>query len=341
MRTFGLLVVATLVAFVLLASGCGLGGHSEGQLGHASFAWQECFLGCSVTDNPMAAGGAHAEISVSLANGYSFNQVRSSNQSVATAAVGGSNGLDLVVDSGAPGQTQLQLIDAAGKLVDQVTITVTQTAKLAITQGWVGAAPLVLEGSTQTFHVTTDDANGHTLVGTGSVTFELTGPLQHADSIVFGDSYAFSGSAGVGHGHRARRGDLAGAADHRRAARRAHRRHRHGAAEHERLDRRLCQRRRRRQHDDGRGVRRAVRLDHRQSIGGRAVAVGGDARERGQDEHEAQARQRRHLQRHVHHRRRFDHRQPAPLDILSRARRKVAKGRVARRSLWRRAGGHP
>jgi len=198
MRTLGLLVVATLAAFAMLASGCGLGGHSEGQLGHASFAWTECLFGCSVTDNPMAAGGAHAEISVSLASGYHFNQVRSSNESVATAAIGGSNGLDLVVNSAAPGQTQLQLLDAGGKLVDQVTVTVTATAKLALTQGWSGTAPLVLEGSTQTFHVTTEDANNHTLIGTGSVGFDLTDPLEHADTIVFGDSYAFSGHAGAG-----------------------------------------------------------------------------------------------------------------------------------------------
>ncbi len=198
MRTFGLLVAATLAAFAMLAAGCGLGGKSEGQIGHASFQWQECLFGCSVTDNPMAAGGARGEISVSLAAGYSFNQVRSSNQTVATAAVGGTNGLDLVVDSGAPGQTQLQLIDAGGKLVDQVTVTVTQTAKLAFTQGWSGAAPLVLEGSTQTFHVTTEDANNHTLIGTGSVAFAITDPLQPADAIVFGDSVAFSGHAGAG-----------------------------------------------------------------------------------------------------------------------------------------------
>lgn len=198
MRTLGLLVAGTLAAFAMLASGCGLGGKSEGQLGHASFQWQECLFGCSVTDNPMADGGARGEIAVSLAAGYSFNQVRSSNPSVATAAIGGTNGLDLVVNSAAPGQTQLELVDAHGKLVDQVTVTVTQTAKLAFTQGWTGAAPLVLEGSTQTFHVTTEAANNHTLIGTGSVSFELTDPLQHADTIVFGDSYAFTGQAGSG-----------------------------------------------------------------------------------------------------------------------------------------------
>ena len=198
MRTVGLLVVATLVAFALLAAGCGIGGKSEGQLGHASFAWEECFLGCSVADNPMAAGGAHAEISVSLANGFSFNQVRSSNPSVATAGIGGSSGLNLVLTSASPGQTQIQLIDNSGKLVDQVTVTVTQTAKLTIAQGWNGAAPIVAEGATETFHVTTVDANNHTLIGTGSVTFDVASPLQHQDSLVFGDSVAFSGQAGAG-----------------------------------------------------------------------------------------------------------------------------------------------
>jgi hypothetical protein len=195
MRTLGLLIAATVAAFTML--GC-FGSRSEGQLGHASFAWRECLLGCSVTDNPMAAGNARAQISVSLASGFTFNQVRSSNMAVASVALGGSNGLDIVVSSGAPGQTQVQLLDNSGKLVDQVTVTVTQTAKLNFTKGWTGAAPLVLEGSTQTFHVTTVDANNHTLIGTGSVAFVLTNPLQPADAIVFGDSYAFTGQAGAG-----------------------------------------------------------------------------------------------------------------------------------------------
>jgi hypothetical protein len=197
MRILGLLVAATLTAFAMLASGC-FGSRSEGQLGHASFAWQECLLGCSVTDNPMAAGGARGEIGVSLASGYSFNQVRSSNSAVASVALAGSNGLDIVINSAAPGQTQVQLVDVGGKVVDQVTVTVTQTAKLATTQGWTGAAPLVLEGSTQTLHVTTVDANNHTLIGTGSVTFEATAPLAHSDQLVFGDSFAFTGVAGAG-----------------------------------------------------------------------------------------------------------------------------------------------
>ena len=196
MRTFGLLVVASLAA-VLLVSGC-FGSRSEGQLGHASFAWQECFLGCSVTDNPMAAGGARAEMQHLARQRLQLQPVRSSNNAVATVSLGGSNGLDIEVQSGAPGQTQVQLLDAKGKLVDQVTVTVTATARLTITQGWTGTAPLVLEGSTQTFHVTTVDANNHTLVGTGAVTFALDDPLAAADTITFGDSIAFSGHAGAG-----------------------------------------------------------------------------------------------------------------------------------------------
>ncbi|MDB4970495.1 MAG: hypothetical protein JWN44_6184 [Myxococcales bacterium] len=197
MRILGLLVAAALAAFGMLAAGCG--SRSEGQLGHASFAWQECPFGCSVTDNPMAAGGARAEISVSLASGYSFQQIRSSDPTIAAFSVGGSsNGLAVSVQSGTPGRAQLQLIDAKGKLVDEITVTVTATAKLAMVKGWSGTAPLVLEGSTQLFHVTTKDANDHTLVGTGAVTFALTDPLRTTAAIVFGDMIGFTGAAGAG-----------------------------------------------------------------------------------------------------------------------------------------------
>jgi hypothetical protein len=196
MRTLGLLVAAVLAAFGMLAAGCGT--RSEGQLGHASFAWQECLFGCSVTDNPVAAGGARASISISLANGYSFQQIRSSNPAAATFALAGSSGLRVDVVSGTPGQAQLELIDAHGKLVDQVTVTVTATAKLAQQQGWAGTAPLVLEGSAQVFHVTTKDANNHTLIGTGAVSFTLTDPLAKNDALVFGDALGFTGQAGSG-----------------------------------------------------------------------------------------------------------------------------------------------
>jgi hypothetical protein len=152
-----------------------------------------------VTDNPLASGGARAEISVSLASGYTFQSIRSTSPGVASFTLGGSSsGLVVNVLSGTPGRTDLQLIDSRGKTVDQVTVTVTATAKLALNQGWSGAAPLVLEGSTQAFHVITKDANSHTLVGTGAVAFELTAPLRTSDAIVFGDSVGFTGQAGSG-----------------------------------------------------------------------------------------------------------------------------------------------
>jgi hypothetical protein len=147
----------------------------------------------------MAAGGANATISVALANGYSFSQVRSSNASVAQFAVGGgAGGLSVSAISGAAGTTQLQLIDYNGKLTDQVTVTVNTTAKLTTTKGWTGAAPLVLEGSTQIFHVTTVDAQGNTLLGTGSVAFDVAAPLEKAAAITFGDEQGFTGHAGAG-----------------------------------------------------------------------------------------------------------------------------------------------
>src|SRR5205823_14052249 len=108
------------------------------------------------------------------------------------------NGLDLSATSGAAGRTDLQLLDGKGKLVDQVTVVVTATARLTQTKGWPGAAPVVLDGSTQIFHVTTKDANDHTLIGTGSVHFDLADPLRSAEAITFGDAIGFSGHAGSG-----------------------------------------------------------------------------------------------------------------------------------------------
>ncbi|MCU1277873.1 MAG: hypothetical protein JWM53_1419, partial [bacterium] len=196
MRTVGLLVAATLAAFAMLTSGCF--ARSEGQLGHASFSYESCLFGCAVTSSAMAAGGATATIQVDLANGYSFSQVKSSNPAVAQFAVGGGAGLSVSATSAAAGTTQLQLVDYNGKLVDQVTVTVKTTAKLATTRGWQGAAPLVLEGSTQMFHVTTVDASGNTLIGTGSVAFDVTAPLEKAGILTFGDEQGFTGHAGAG-----------------------------------------------------------------------------------------------------------------------------------------------
>lgn len=199
MRILGLLLVAAIAALGMLAAGCV--SRSGGQLGHASFAYEECAFGCTVPDNPMAAGGAHAVINVTVDSGYTFSQVRSSNPgvadfSLASVTFGGGIGVDVV--SGTPGSADLELFDSHGKLVDQVTVTVAATAKLAYTQGWTGAAPLVLAGSTQYFHVTTQGTNGKTLIGTGAVQFDLAGPLHATGLYLGGDGQGFAGDPGAG-----------------------------------------------------------------------------------------------------------------------------------------------
>ena len=171
MRTVALLVVATLAAFAMLASGCF--ARSEGQLGHASFAWQECLFGCSVTDNPMAAAGAQADIAVSLANGYSFNQLRSSEprrRQLQPRRL--QRARRLRRSRPRPGRRSSSSSTAPASSSIRSPSPSPPRPSWPITQGWTGAAPLVLEGSTQTFHVTTEDANDHTLIGTGAVSFD-------------------------------------------------------------------------------------------------------------------------------------------------------------------------
>lgn len=197
MRVVILLVAATLVAVGML----GCFSRSEGQLGHASFSYEECLFGCTVGDNALAAGGATAVINVQLSAGYTFAQVRSTNPQVATFGLTGGGvggGIDVGVTSGAPGTTQLQLLDGAGKLVDQVAVTVAWTAKLAVTQGWTGSAPLVLADSSQSFHVVTVDSHGKTLIGTGSVGFDVAGSLRKSGWVVGGDIQGFAGAPGSG-----------------------------------------------------------------------------------------------------------------------------------------------
>ena len=194
MRVAGLILVAALAVLSMLASGCL--SRTEGKLGHASFSYEECLFGCAVGDNALAAGGASAVIQLQLESGYSFTQIRSTVPSVAQFSLG--TGLTIDVSAGAPGATQLELIDGAGRLVDSVTVTVKPTATLAITKGWSGSAPLVLEGSQQIFHVTTKDGGGQTLIGSGAVRFDVGPPLRLLPALTAGDTLAFSGAPGSG-----------------------------------------------------------------------------------------------------------------------------------------------
>ena len=189
------LVLAGLVTVAV--SGCV--SRSEGQLGHASFSYESCLFGCSTADNSLAAGGAHATVSVALQAGYTFAAVHSTNPAVVSASFGSGVGTSVDVVSGTPGTAMLQLFDGFGKLVDQTPLTVEATAKLGVKQGWTGAMPIVLAGSAQVFHVTTLDANGRATIGTGSVAFDVKGPLAVVSQLFTdGDSVAFSGTPGVG-----------------------------------------------------------------------------------------------------------------------------------------------
>ena len=193
-------IFVSIVAVALATAATGCISRSEGQLGHASFSYQECPFGCTITDHAMAAGDASAVIEVQLQSGYSFAAVRSTHPEIAGFAInpsGFGGGIDVGVTSGNPGTTQLQLLDAGGTLVDQIPVTVAAVARLAVKQGWSGSAPDVLAGSSQTFHVTTEDTGSHTLIGSGAVKFELAGSVAPAPALG-GDLQGFIGTAGNG-----------------------------------------------------------------------------------------------------------------------------------------------
>jgi hypothetical protein len=144
----------------------------------------------------LAAGGARASIGVFVHRGGSYTSVGSTNPLVATFTLESSGAEAL---SGNPGSTELQLLRADGSLLDAATVTVVPTAKLDYQVGWPGSAPLVLEGATEVWHVTTLDANGRVTVGSGSVHFSTTGTLSQSSELPFGgDEFGFSGHAGGG-----------------------------------------------------------------------------------------------------------------------------------------------
>lgn len=177
----------------LVLSGCAL--HGSGNSGEPpTLQFDNCSSDCGLDQNGVAAGGAHTTI---LVNGsVHFVSAQSSNPSVAKFTADGAGKVD--VESGAAGTAELQLVDAAGHVVESGSVTVVPTAELRPNRGWNGAAPLVLEGETMTFHVTTLDANNKITKGDGSVDFALSGPLKPSIALVDGDAIAFVGTAGSG-----------------------------------------------------------------------------------------------------------------------------------------------
>ena len=181
------------LALSLGLSGCALHGSGSGG-GNPTLQFDNCSSDCGLDQNGVAAGGAHTAILVN--GGVRFVAAQSSDPAVAKFTVDGASKVD--VESGVPGTANIELTDASGHVVASGVVTVVPTATLRPNRGWTGAAPIVLEGETMTFHVTTLDANGKITKGDGSVDFTVGGTLQPTVALVDGDAIAFTGSAGSG-----------------------------------------------------------------------------------------------------------------------------------------------
>ena len=260
-------------------------------------------------------------------------------------SLGGTSGLNIVVQSAAPGQTQLQLVDAQGKLVDQVTVTVTATARLAITQGLErrGAARARgLDADLPRHHRRRQPATRSSAPAPSAST--LADPLRPPPCARPSATARLLRPGRRRHHHRARAVGVAGAADHHRAADRADERDRHGAAEHAATPAASTPT------STSSPTARPARSTARPAAGpsttppssSRAQSLG-VARVAGEDVDQVPPAARRHLQRHLRHRRRFDHRRPAPLDNLSRtcAAQRARISRGTPRAIRRRPGGPP
>ncbi|MCU1277648.1 MAG: hypothetical protein JWM53_1194 [bacterium] len=175
-------------------SGCALKGTSSGTGSSPTLQYDNCSSDCGLDQNGVAAGGGHTSILVS--GSVHFTTAQSSNPSVATFTADGAGKVD--VESGAAGTTELLLLDAGGRVVTSGVVTVVPTAQLRPNRGWNGSVPLVLEGETMSYHVTTLDARGKITKGDGSVNFALGGTLKPTVALIDGDAIAFTGTAGSG-----------------------------------------------------------------------------------------------------------------------------------------------
>ena len=173
--------------------GCALHGNDGGS-STPTLQFDNCSSDCGLDQNGVAAGGAHTTILVN--GGVHFVSASSSNPEIAKFTADGAGKVD--VESGVPGTAGLSLLDASGHLVAAGLVTVVPTAMLRPSRGWSGPTPLVLEGQTMTFHVTTLDAGGKITKGDGSVSFALGGTLKPTVALVDGDAIAFTGTAGSG-----------------------------------------------------------------------------------------------------------------------------------------------
>jgi hypothetical protein len=181
------------LALTIGLGGCALHGSSSGS-DSPTLQFDNCSSDCGLDQNGVAAGGAHTTILVN--GGVHFVSASSSNPAVAKFTADGAGKVD--VESGVAGTAGLQLLDASNHVVASGLVTVVATAQLRPNRGWTGPAPLVLEGETMTFHVTTLDASGKITKGDGSVNFALGGTIKPTVALVDGDAIAFTGTAGAG-----------------------------------------------------------------------------------------------------------------------------------------------
>jgi hypothetical protein len=181
------------LALTVGLGGCALHGTDSGT-GTPTLQFDNCSSDCGLDQNGVAAGGAHTTILVN--GGVHFLSASSSNPSVAKFTADGAGKVD--VESGVAGSAELSLLDAANHVVATGVVTVVPTAQLRPNRGWSGTAPLVLEGESMTFHVTTLDSSGKITKGDGSVSFALSGTLKPTVAVVDGDAIAFTGTSGAG-----------------------------------------------------------------------------------------------------------------------------------------------
>ena len=173
---------------------------TEGQLHHATFDYGcTLFNSCGVDSHHLAASGAHALVNVTMKGGYSYTNVMSTHPEVATFTLSQSlRSVEIV--TGSAGQTDLVLLDSANTTVDAVTLTVVNTAALAMKQGWSGPRAQVILSSLHTFHVTTKDSSGATTMGSGAVKFQSSGTIQATIPVIRFDDIAELFAAATGPG---------------------------------------------------------------------------------------------------------------------------------------------
>jgi hypothetical protein len=160
-----------------------------GASGNACFAWNS-FTPMSV---PMAAG---SKSEITIVTHSTVASVVSTQPSVATVSL--LNG-SVQVTGNAVGLTDLVLLDPSNAEIDRTTLHVVSTESLERKVGSQTSPVLVLEHTTQTFHVATVTGGVHT-VGVGAVHFSLSGNAHQAFTIIgpVGDAVAFIGDAGDG-----------------------------------------------------------------------------------------------------------------------------------------------